>query len=92
MYLASGVFRPLHLTLVSPYNLSSTVSLIALHSSMATTHSGVGTSQPARLPPATPPYDLQKDKHQTTLKIGHGDIWTISAIKKPILNGPEIEK
>lgn len=59
---------------------------------MATNHPSMGTAMPARLPPPTPPHHLQKDKYQTILKIGQNDMWTISAIKKPILNGPEIER
>lgn len=47
------------------------------------------SAAPARLPPSVPSHHLDKDKNQSTLRIG---AWTIQAIKKPILNVAEVDR
>ncbi len=42
----------------------------------------------ARMPSAPPQYSVKKSRHGSTIEIGD---WTITATKRPILNGKEIE-
>lgn len=43
---------------------------------------------PARMPVNQPKYTIKRDRHTSTIRIGD---WTITATKRPILNGKEIE-
>jgi len=48
----------------------------------------IPSTAPARMPGRVPQFALASDKTSTSIKI---DKWTITSIKKPILNGQEID-